>query len=168
MNIIEFVFFLQNLAFFIQTTFFHRKWPQSSSLTSLFTLIFGLMVMVGWWLINEWWRIYKFITCIWFVDSWFNEAAEFHLCSHGELPNFIWVATVSHRIYQIFHGTCQILLRKTVGSSHMFITAMRFVVPHVWINEDMMNDLHVGPCASQHAKVISLWPFIIIRMSEIN
>ena len=32
--------------------FFHRKWPQSSSVTSLFMMIFCLMVMVEWW---KWW-----------------------------------------------------------------------------------------------------------------
>jgi len=36
--------------------FFHRKWPQSSSATSLFMMIFCLMAMVEWgkwWLMNE-------------------------------------------------------------------------------------------------------------------
>jgi len=36
----------QNLTFFIRATIFHRKWPQSSSVTSLFMMIFCLMVMV--------------------------------------------------------------------------------------------------------------------------
>ena len=58
---------------------FHRKWPQSSSVTSLSMMIFCLMVMVEWWkwwIMNEQWRIHKFITCIWPVDSWFNQSAE--------------------------------------------------------------------------------------------
>jgi len=44
----EFVF-LPCFDVFHTNKFFHRKWPQSSSITSLLTLIFGLMVMVDWW-----------------------------------------------------------------------------------------------------------------------
>src|SRR6218665_2101100 len=42
----EFVFSPRNLTFFIRTTIFSQKRPQSSSVTSLFMLIFCLMVMV--------------------------------------------------------------------------------------------------------------------------
>jgi len=35
--------------FSVEQLFFHRKWPQSSSVTSLFMMIFCLMVMVEWW-----------------------------------------------------------------------------------------------------------------------
>jgi len=42
----EFIFLPRNLTFFTPTTFFFRKCPQNSSLTSLFMLIFGLMAMV--------------------------------------------------------------------------------------------------------------------------
>jgi len=38
--------------FSFEQLFFHRKWPQSSSVTSLFMMIFCLMVMVEWW---KWW-----------------------------------------------------------------------------------------------------------------
>jgi len=38
--------------FSFEQLFFHRKWPQSSSVTSLFVMIFCLMVMVEWW---KWW-----------------------------------------------------------------------------------------------------------------
>ena len=83
--------------------------------TSLLTLIFGLMMVIDWWLINESWRIHKFITCIWLVDSWFNQATEFHPCCHAELRNLICVAAVSHGIYQICRWICQIWPRKTAG-----------------------------------------------------
>jgi len=38
--------------FSFEQLFFHRKWPQSSSVTSFFMMIFCLMVMVEWW---KWW-----------------------------------------------------------------------------------------------------------------
>ena len=71
--------------------------------------------MADWWLINEQWRILKFITCIWPADSSFSQAAEFHWCYRGEPRNFICVAAVSRGIYEIRRGICQILPRKSVG-----------------------------------------------------
>ena len=48
----EFVFFRRIWRFSFEQLFFHRKWPQSSSVTNLFMMIFCLMVMVEWW---NWW-----------------------------------------------------------------------------------------------------------------
>jgi len=54
---LEFVFFSPGksrgiLRFLFEQLFFYRKWPRSSSVTSLFMMIFCLMVMIEWW---KWW-----------------------------------------------------------------------------------------------------------------
>ena len=79
---VEFVFLPRNSAVFDvfhSNNYFFTENDLKVALLQVCLWWFFFMVMVEWWkwwLMNEQWRIHKFITCIWPVDWWFNQAAE--------------------------------------------------------------------------------------------